>query len=174
MLFEILKQPNSKKTLQEILEFVGSDPLNFKELMHYFLGENNRITQVASWAIGHLGETNPELLKPYHKELVEQLALKNRHNAVRRNIIRAYQFIEIPEEIEGELYDICHKFILTHDEAIAIRAFSMTVCERIATKYPELIPELIVAIEATIPHGSSGLKNRAGHTSKRLKKLSNC
>jgi hypothetical protein len=36
----------------------------------------------------------------------------------------------------------------------------MTVCERIAIKYPELNQELQSAIEATLPYGSAGMKNR--------------
>ena len=95
---------------------------------------------------------------------------ENRHNAIRRNIVRLYQFVEIPEDTEGELYDICIRFILNHNEAIAIRAFSMRVCERIALRHPMLIEELIAVIETTIPNGSSGLKNRARHTIEHLRK----
>jgi len=44
----------------------------------------------------------------------------------------------------------------------------MRICENIALKYPELIPELIQAVETVVPNGSSGLKNRAGHVIKNL------
>jgi hypothetical protein len=51
-------------------------------------------------------------------------------------------------------------FMLDYNEAIAIRAFSMRICDRISLKYPELISELLYAIRSILPGASSGLKNR--------------
>jgi len=61
-------------------------------------------------------------------------------------------------------------YVLDPKEAIAIKAFSMTVCEQIALKYTDLIPELIDAIKSVVPTGSAGIKNRGMHTINRLSK----
>ncbi len=45
-------------------------------------------------------------------------------------------------------------------EATAVKAFSLRVCERIVERYPELANEVIVIIDEFYEHWSSGLKNR--------------
>ncbi len=172
MLNELVKRPHNKQTINEIIEFIGHDAKLFEELMVHFLGNNLRITQLTSWVVGHIGEKQPQLIAPYHQQMVEQLRHDDRHNAIRRNIVRLYQFVPIPELIEGELYDICMGFILDPKEAIAVKAFSMRVCELIAVKYQELIPELSDAIQNCMIDASSGIKNRGSHTLRRLEKLS--
>ena len=170
MLKQLVTKPHNKQTINEIIEYIGSSPDLFAELMHYFLGNNTRITQLTSWAVGHIGELQPKLIRPFHQELMQQLQRSDRSNAIRRNIVRLYQFAEIPTEIEGELYDLCIGFILNSKEAIAVRAFSIKICERIAIKHPALIEELIAVVETTLPNGSNGLKNRAKHTIIHLQK----
>lgn len=170
MLAELVRLPHTKETINTIIDFIGDDQAIFKEFMDYFLGEDWRITQKCSWVLGKIGEKKPHLIKPYHKRLVSKLKSTDK-GAFKRNIVRLYQYADIPEEVEGELYSQCLNFILNHSEAIAIRAFSMGVCEQVATKYTELVPELISAVEATVPNVSAGLKNRAMHTLRRLNKL---
>ena len=163
---------NTKENIAKIITYADKDTEKLKELMTYFLGDNARISQVTSWAVGHIGESQPMLFKPYHSQLLARFKNRQNHNAIRRNIARIYQFIEIPQHIESELFDLCLQAILSPYEAIAIRAFCMTIGERIATKYQELIPELTIAIESTYDTGTSGIRNRAMHTLQRLKKRS--
>jgi hypothetical protein len=170
MLKHLITKPNNKQTINEIIDFIGDSPERFAELIEYFVNGTSRVSQTTSWALGHVGKQKPHLIAPYHTTLVQQLGDKSKHGAIRRNIVRIYQTCPIPDDIAGVLYDTCKAFMLDPKEAIAIKAFSMTVCEQIAVKYPELIPELIDAIESIIPTGSNGVKNRGRHTLKRLTK----
>jgi len=170
MLSQLITKPNNKQTVREIIDFVGNSPALFEELMDYFIHGSSRVSQTTSWALGCIGEQSPALIAPYHTILLAHLQDNTKHNAVRRNIVRIYQTCPIPEEIEGELYEHCMSYILNPNEAIAIKAFSMTVCERIAQKYTDLIPELIDAITSVLPTGSAGVKNRGMHTITRLTK----
>ena len=170
MLNHLVTKPNNKQTINEIIDFIGNSPVLFAALMDHFVYGTSRVSQTTSWALSHIGEQHAELIAPYHTTLLQQLQDKTKIGAVRRNIVRIYQTCPIPQEIEGELYEVCMSYILDPKEAIAIKAFSMTVCERIATKYPDLIPELIEAIQRIMPTTSSGIKNRGMHTLKRLAK----
>lgn len=170
MLKDVNLTLNTKENIAKIITYFGSDENRIAELMGLFLGDNHRICQVSSWAIGHIGEHHPHLFVSYHSQLIQKFTNKNNHNAIRRNIARIYQFILIPEEIESELFDTSIRNIINSTEAIAIRAFSMKIAERIALKYPELISEVIDAVESTLENGSSGLKNRAKQTIKNLLK----
>jgi len=172
MLLQLIHETRNKESMQQIIDYVGSNPNHLEELMNYFLGNNMNISQKTSWALGHIGEQQPELFKGYHQTFIDQLQLNHPHNAIKRNIVRMYQFIEIPEIHEGKFYELAMLFLLDPNEPIAVKAFSMRICEKIALKYPELIPELIQAIESITPNASSGVKNRAGHILKRLYKYS--
>lgn len=168
MLKDLITKPNNKQTINEIIDFVEDSPKLFAELMEHFVNGTSRVSQTTSWALGHIGEQQPKLIAPYHTTLLLQLQDKTKKGAVRRNIVRIYQTCPIPVEIEGELYETCMSFLLDPKEAIAIKAFSMTVCERIAIKYPDLISELIDAIQSVLPNGSAGVKNRGMHTLTRI------
>lgn len=155
-----LTSGHNKEITHQVVQYVGTDAGRFKELMDCFLSEEMRISQRAGWALGMIGEKHVELLNPYHCILLDCLKRDNAHNAIRRNIVRVYQFCEIPMELEAELYDVCINFISDFHEMIAVKAFSIRVCERIIEHYPELRTELSGVIRSEIEHWSPGLKNR--------------
>ncbi|MBT8189310.1 MAG: hypothetical protein HKN67_06770 [Saprospiraceae bacterium] len=166
---QYLNQDQSKNGKNAVVSYVGSDQKRFAELMSYFFHEEWRYNQKAAWPLGYIGVEYPELIEPYHESLIE--ALKNpSHDAVARNVLRIYEHIEIPEELEGILYELCFNYLLDTKQSIAIRVFSMTVLGRIAHRYPELVPELISVIEEFLPHGSAGFKSRGKKVLKRLRR----
>lgn len=159
---EKLADGHSKTINTEIVRYVGSDKKKFLELLNCVLSDNMRLSHRASWALGDVSLKYPALFNLHHRTLIDALKVKQNHNAIRRNIVRTYQFADIPEEFEGELYDICFNFITDHEEAIAVKAFSIRVCERVIEKYPEMAGELLALIKTNMTIWSSGLKNR-GH-----------
>ena len=91
------------------------------------------------------------------------------HNAIVRNTVRVLQNIEIPEELEGEIYERCFDYLNDPKEKPAVRAFSMKVLSNIAMIYPELKEELIKSIELHFPYGSKGFKSRGKKELERLR-----
>ena len=82
-------------------------------------------------------------------------------DGVKRNTLRTFQFNSIPEEVEGEFFDILLIYLTSLSEAVAIKAFSMTVARKICKKHPELAQELIPIIERLMKASeSSGIKHR--------------
>src|ERR1019366_7428933 len=47
------------------------------------------------------------------------------------------------------------KYLESPNEAVAIKAFSITVLGKLAKKYPEIIPEIKLMIEEQLPHQSA-------------------
>lgn len=168
---ETLRQGHSKALTNQIVEYVGTHPSRLQELMDCFLSNEMRISQRASWAIGWIGEQKPELFAPYHLHLLAALRQEQPHKAIRRNTMRIYQFIDIPDDIESELYDLGISFIMDIQEATAVKAFSLRVCERIVERYPELAHEVIVVIDEFYNFWSSGLQNRARKFLKKWRNL---
>ena len=118
------------------------------------------MNQYASNPLSKIAEKNPQLFIPLFPKLIKNLD-NPAHNAVVRNTIRIWQFVDIPEDYEGEIYDRCYQYLTNVKEEIAIRVFSMTVMANIAEKYPELQEEVIQLIRLYYEDGSAGFKSRS-------------
>lgn len=168
---EILRE-HSKENVKKITDYVGTDEDRFAELMQIFLKGDSTTIQRSSWIVSECAELYPFLIKPYFKNLIDKLHEPNIHPSARRNIVRIWQFVEIPEEFMGEVYDICFRY-LTGSEAIAVVVFSMTVCLNITKHFPELKTELRVTIEDLLlkqQNGSAGINSRGKKVLAELKK----
>ena len=161
--YQKLSTPISKFDRDQLLKLALNDEDSFQSLMNCYFDKNLRICQGASWIVGTIADTQPQKLYPYIKRMIESLE-NPLHDAIIRNTVRAWQFMEIPEEYKGEVYEKCFSYLINPKYAVAIRAFSMTVCANICKSYPELKDELIIAIQENYEFGTSGFKNRATHT----------
>ncbi|MEI9956637.1 MAG: hypothetical protein WDM90_10135 [Ferruginibacter sp.] len=83
------------------------------------------------------------------------------HDAVKRNSVRLLQDIPIPKKYQGEIMDICFKYLASPTEAVAVKAFSLTVLHQLSKQYPEIIPEIKLLIEEQLPHQTAAFKSRA-------------
>lgn len=157
---DALSREHSKKISLEIVNYIMIHPDATDQLMKCFFEKNLRICQRAAWPLGILGQQSPDLLLPYLDQMIKNLN-DPPHDAVIRNTVRTWQYMDIPEAYQGEIFDICFNYIANPKMASAIRAFSMTVCENIAKEIPELKEELHLAINDILDHASSGVKSRA-------------
>jgi len=142
---EILAE-HSKHQTAMIVEWVGSDPKRFGELMRLFLGDVYRITQRAGWPLSEAVKHHPELIKPYFAKLLKQLEREDVHIAVRRNVVRLLQFVEIPKRYQGPVFEACYNLLADPAEAVAVRCFSLSVAAKIAKNKPALLDELHLVV----------------------------
>lgn len=158
---EKILSTHSKSNSNEIVEWVGNSQKRMKLLLHIFFGTDTRASQRAAMAVGDIARLRPSLIKPHLHQLVRNLT-NPQHDAIIRNTVRIFQEVEeIPEELQGELYERCFEYLTSKKYPTAVKAFSVTVLRRIAHIFPELREELIYAIEEQIPQGTVGFKNRA-------------
>jgi len=157
---EILSE-HSKAQTNKIIQWVGSSQKRFDELVHLFLHDEYRVTQRAGWPMSYVVSAHPQLVKKHLTVLVETLRKENLHNAVKRNIVRFLQDIPIPEELHGEVMDICFSFIMDPQEAVAVKAFSLTILEKLAKDYPEIMNELKVVVEERWDYETAAFHSRA-------------
>lgn len=99
---EALLAEHSKKRTLKIVRYVGSDAGRFAELMSVFFAGPYRATQRAAWPVGYCIEEHPELAGPYFGRLISLLESPDRHDAVRRNVARLRQFVEIRSGYDAE------------------------------------------------------------------------
>jgi hypothetical protein len=141
------------------------------ELLHLFTTDEYRVVQRAAWPIGLLAEAQPQLLQKHLPLLVSLLRKPSLHNAVRRNITRILQYLQIPEELKGEVMDACFSFICDVQEKAAVKAFSLTILEQLSEEYPEILPEIITVIEECWEYETAAFHSRAKKILKKSKKL---
>lgn len=156
----LLTDQHSKATISRIVAYLVAHPEHTPELFEIFLGDDPLLIQRSAWAVGDLGRSRPELLIPYHADL---LAAGRRavHPAVLRNVIRYFsEAPELPEPIHGELADLCFTQLADPNAPVAIRVFSMSTLLRLTEIYPELGNELRALIEEEMPRASAGFRSR--------------
>jgi hypothetical protein len=150
----------SKTLTVAIVNEVSNSQKKMDELMQCFIEGPIRITQYAAWPMSDIAKKYPHLLFRYYPILIELLNQQNKPDAINRNILRALQFVEIPEEHEGPILDVSFKLLNSSSEPVAVKAFSMTVIYNLTKKYPDIKPELQASIETLLPNGSMGIKSR--------------
>src|SRR5215218_4483040 len=158
---DALAAEHSKRQTEKIVKYVGVDPARFKELMDVFLSNEYLPVQRASRAVNCCVEKHPELVIPYFSKLVGILQSDDVHTGAHRNILRMFQFVDIPKRWRGKLYDICAQFLDDADRPVGVRVFALTIAAKIADGEPSLINEIRAIAEKQIPHTTVALRSRA-------------
>ena len=157
---EALLAEHSKRQTTKIVAYIGDDPKRFAELMAVFLGNEYRPTQRAAWVMSNCVEKSPELIKPYISRLVRLLERRDGHDAIRRNIVRLLQFVEVPRNLQGRVYALCYELFDDPAQPIAVRCFALSVAAEIAGKDLALMDELRLVAGKYSGHLSAGLRAR--------------
>jgi hypothetical protein len=161
---DLEKELMKKQTLVQcnrIIKYIADDEKRFADLMKLFFKGEYRLTQHAAWPMSYCIRHYPFLVKPYFKKFIDQLSDSGCHSAAKRNIVRLLQFVEIPKRYQGGLMDICFRFISDPEEAIAVKAFSLTILAKLGEIYPEILPEIKTVIEARWEHETPAFHSRA-------------
>ncbi len=167
-LLTLLAAARSKAHINGIVARIGNDAERLQALMDIFLGNDPKMAEYAAWVVGTIGVQQPQLLEPWYPDMVDLLSSHTVHGALKRNTLRIFQDLTIPDTLLDACTDACFKLLGNPFEAIAVRAFSITVLEHICKRVPELWPELRLVLEEHTPHGSAAFRNRA---SKVLRKM---
>lgn len=160
-LIELLKDSNSKAMCEAVVKWVGKSPARFAELIGHVMGKDRLLMQRAVYPMSFAIEKNPALIEPYYKVLLQQMQAPGLHEAVRRNILRALEYVEVPEAWQGELMDYCFRFITDPREKPAVKASSLTVLSKLAKEYPEILPEIKLIIEENWDRETAAFRARA-------------
>jgi hypothetical protein len=144
-----------------IVRYVGDDPKRFRELMTIFLGDEYRPTQRAAWAVNYCVQHHPELVKPYLSKLIDLLDEREGHDAIRRNIARLLQYVEIPTRHRGRVFQACYDLVDDPKQPIAVRVFALSVAANLAKNEPDLMNELQLMCNKYLPTATAAFRSRA-------------
>ncbi len=165
---QILKE-HSKENAQKIANWIGNDQERFASLIQLFLHDEYRVVQRAAWVISMVADEHPYLISSQLDVIVHKLQEPGLPVAVKRNVVRILQTVDIPEHLQGMVMEYCFSFLADPKKAIAVRAFAMTVLINLSKTYPEIKPELKLLIEEGLTQSpSAGYKARARAVLKEL------
>jgi hypothetical protein len=157
---QILKE-HTKANCDLILQWVGNSQKRFDELFDLFLHDDYRVVQRAAWPLSYAVIAKPALIKKHFKALIQNLHQPGLHPAVKRNTMRLLQDIDLPERYQGEIMDTCFSYIADPVEAPAVKAFSLTVLEKLSHTYPEIKSELKTIINDRWEFETAAFHSRA-------------
>lgn len=158
---EQLKQKYSKELVVKLVAEIGDDSFKFQQLITLFFTSigNARLQSYTSWIVSTCVENFPYLLLPYMGQTIEMM-----HQPIpettKRNIIRAWQFIAMEEQYQGQVLTICFDFLQKNNTSIACKIYSLTVAANLAKQIPELRHELKLIIEDQLPYQTPGFVSR--------------
>lgn len=147
----LLVQRLEKFGKREILlwkEMVLHDELLFAKVYKLIYSDNPRIAWHAAWIIDHVSEVEPDKLKPFIPELIDEL-YNLKSSSLKRHFTRMILRYEVPENRMGRLVDLLYNFLST-SEAIAVRANSLEILHKLAILEPNLRDELIRVTDAML------------------------
>ena len=165
---QILKE-HSRSNCDKIVRWIGGNQQRFDELFQLFLNDEYRVVQRAAWPVSNAVSEHPALIQKHFGKLLKNLQKPGIHDAVKRNSVRLLQEVDIPKKYQGAVMDICFNYIASPTEAVAIKAFSLTVVQQLSAQYPEIIPEIKLLIEENYERETAAFKARAKMVLKKLK-----
>lgn len=157
---QLLKE-HSRANCDTIVTWIGSKQQRFDELFSLFLSDEYRVVQHAAWPLSYSVIDHPDLIKKHFNRLIKNLAKPGIHDAVKRNTMRLLQDIDIPKKYHGVIMDTCFRYIGEPGEAVAVKAFSLTVLEKLSGIYPEIVPEIKLLIEENYERETAAFRSRA-------------
>ncbi len=156
-----IRKEHSKKQSEEIVAWVGSSQERFNELFKILSGKDPLLVQRASWPFSNCVLAHPTLMQPHWKKCLTHLLEDPLHPAVTRNCTRVFAVIEIPTKYEGLMMDKCFQLLESMETEVASKSNALTVLGKLSKKYPDIISEIKLLIEAQWTHQTAAFKSSA-------------
>lgn len=152
---------HSKAQTNKIIKWVGNSQERFDKLFDLFINDEYRVVQRAAWALSYCAIKYPSLISKHFKKLIQNLKVREISNAVKRNTLRLLQYVDLPEDLHGDVMAMCFDYITSMSEAPAVKAFALTILQNLALRYPEIKDEVKIIIEDRWENETPAFRSRA-------------
>lgn len=151
----------SRETMIQIVDYVMDNQARFKEFINLFLTGSRKVAERSSWPLSYCAERCPDWLHPHIGKLLRYLEESDPLPGTKRNVMRALQFVEIPKRFHARAINLSYGLLMSSNEPVAVKVFSMSLLARLTKTNPELMRELKIVIEDQLPYSSPGFRSRA-------------
>lgn len=158
---EMLMSQRYMHQAQQVMAWVGHSARRFDALVQLVTGDDIKLAQKAAWPMSYVAEAHPDWVIKHLPALMAVIQKPGVHRAVVRSVIRLLQFVDIPEELHGQVMDNCFRYIEDIKEKPAVKAFALTVLHKLSKTYPEILHEIRAIIRSRLEHETPAFKSRA-------------
>ncbi|MFN2394828.1 MAG: hypothetical protein ABR597_03975 [Bacteroidales bacterium] len=123
-----------------IVSLLRENPAVFDEAIQLVLQSDERTAWRAAWVLFHAMEDHDLRLQPYLPALIS--ALRGKRDGHQRELLKIIERLQINEDQEGELFDICMGIWENPGKSPSSRITAFRIMFAMAKKYPELLQEL--------------------------------
>lgn len=143
----------------------------FEDYWHFYTELMEPLSRRAAWVITHAVMRMPDLITTGHLQEMMSLVPEMKHDGEKRTAARILSLIDLPDELLGEVTDLCFRWLNDTGESIAVRAYCMDTLQAICKTIPELKGELAASIENHMDRFSAGLTNKGAKVLKSIRKV---
>lgn len=123
-----------------MISFMEDHPEYFDEAIELAIADKQPYSWRAAWLLWSCMEENDKRIKKYVKRIVETLDSKD--GGHQRELLKILLQMELNEEYEGKLFNLCINVWEQIDKAPAVRVNAFKFIVKIAKKHPELDKEI--------------------------------
>ncbi len=126
----------------EMMDYLKSHPEDFAEAARLAVAEKQPYSWRAAWLLWSCMEKNDPRLRPHIHEMIE--AITGKKDGHRREIIKILQMMELSDEQQGLLFNICADIWEKIATSPSVRYQALRFMVAMAKKYPDLANEIIL------------------------------
>jgi hypothetical protein len=124
----------------EMISYLNSHPEDFDEAIKLALSDKQPYSWRASWILWSCMDENDKRISRYLQNIIEALSTKN--DSQLRELMMILQRLEINEDYEGQLFNICLNIWERVDNKPSLRHNAFRLIVKIAKKHPDLCKEV--------------------------------
>lgn len=141
----------------KMLSHLEKDPALVDAYVDFSLSEHEFAWR-AAWVISHFSNKYPRQIEKYAQKYIETLPKIQRDGHI-REIINTLTNLNLTEEQESELFEICYELIQSNKRQSSVRAVCFRFMMNLADNYPELKDEIRIIFENIKDYLSPGIRS---------------
>ena len=127
---------------EEMIAFMNSHPEHFEEAVELAIGNKEKVCWRAAFLLWGCMEKNDLRIKKHINKIIKVIPEKK--DGHQRELIKILSKMELNEDQEGSLFNICMNLWEQLDKVPSIRMTAFKFIMRMVDKYPELSEEISV------------------------------
>ncbi len=134
----------------EMIDYMESHPGDFTELIKFAIADKQPYYWRAAWLLWSCMDKNDKRVRKYLKKKID--ILPERKDNQQRELLMSLQRMELNNEFEGQLFDVCTKIWEQTGKNPSLRYNALKILVSISKINPELTREIKTLTESYYTH----------------------
>jgi len=124
----------------DMIRYLKNHQEDYEEAIKLAISEKQPYSQRAAWLLWSCMDENDQRIKPHIEEIIDSLTTKSDNH--KRELFIILQKLDIDEDYEGRLFDICVDVWCEINKKPSVRYNAFKLIVKIAKKHPDLSNEV--------------------------------